>query len=84
MTEEDETGDIQESEGKSYVEREIFDRIHNKRFYAAEQAPICKGPIREAFGCLSTTIALRQVLNGLYDYPEWFDPATKELYKECA
>ena len=66
------------------MEREIFDRIHNKRFYTAEQAPIYKGPMREAFGYLATNIAARQVLEGSYDYPEWFDPATKELCKECA
>ena len=67
VTKEDETGDVQEFEGKSNVEREIFDRIHNKRFYTAEQAPICKGPIREAFGYLTTTAAARQVPEGLYD-----------------
>ena len=84
VTEEDETGDVQEFEGKSNVERAIFDRIHNKRFYTAEQAPLCKGPMREACGYLATTIAARQVLEGSYDYPEWFDPATKELCEECA
>ena len=67
VTEEDETGDVQELEGKSNIERAILDRIHNKWFYTEEQAPICKGPIREAFGYLTTTAAARQVPEGLYD-----------------
>jgi hypothetical protein len=42
VTEEDGAGDVQEFEGKSNVERAIFDRIHNTWLYTAEQAPICK------------------------------------------
>ena len=83
-TEEDETGDVQEFEGKLNVERAIFDRIHIKRFYTAEQAPICKGPMQEIFGYLATTITVRQVLEGSYDYPEWFGQATEALCEECA
>ena len=78
MTEKDETGDIKEFEGKSNVERTIFVRIHNKRFYTADQTPICKVVY------LATLISARQVLDQPYDYPEWFDSATYYLCKECA
>ena len=72
-------GAIIEHEGQSAVEKAIFEVIHNKRFYLGEQAPICKGSIREAFGYLATTIAARQVLARTYSYPEDFDQATREL-----
>ena len=55
-------GEVREFKGQSAVEQAIWDGIHNKHFYLAEQAPICKGPMREAFGYLATTIAARQVL----------------------
>ena len=77
MTKKDETGDIQEFEGRSNVERIIFDKINNKRFYTAEQAPICNGPTQEAFDYLATTIAASQLLDGSYDYPECFNQARK-------
>ena len=38
--------------------------IHDKRFYLAEQAPICKGQLRGEFGCMATTPAAKQVLDG--------------------
>ena len=77
-------GEVIEFEGKSAVEQAIFNEIHQKRFYLAEQAPICKGEMRDAFGYLATTIVARQVLEGSYNYPEWFDEATKELCQTCA
>ena len=40
--------------------------------------------MRDAFGYLATTIAARQVLEGSYRYPDWFDKATKELCQVCA
>ena len=45
VTVEDERGDVEDFEGKLNVKRAIFDMIHNKRFYTAEQASICKGPM---------------------------------------
>jgi hypothetical protein len=76
-------GEIAEFEGQLAVEQAIWDGIHNKQFYLAEQAPICKGSMHEAFGYLATTIAARQVLAGTYTYPEGFDQATRELYEAC-
>ena len=86
VSEESEAGDgeVTEYEGQTAVEQAIWNGIHNKRFYLAEQAPICQGPMREAFGYLATTIAARQVLEGSYNYPADFDEATKELCEACA
>ena len=77
-------GGVREVEGQTGVENVLWSNIHNQRFYLAEQAPICKGQMRNAFGYLATTIAARQVLAGTYNYPGWFDPATKELCEVCA
>ena len=77
-------GEVIEHEGKSAVEQAIWNEIHRKRFYLAEQAPICKGDMRTAFGYLATTVAARQVLEGSYRYPEGFDAATKEICLQCA
>ena len=77
-------GEVEEFQGQSAVEKAIFDGIHNERFYLAEQAPICKGSMREAFGYLATTITARQVLAGTYSYPEGFEQATRELCEACA
>ena len=86
MSSESEAGDgeVTEYVGQFAVEQAIWQGIHHKRFYLAEQAPICQGPMREAFGYLATTIAARQVLEDLYDYPADFDEATKELCEACA
>ena len=40
--------------------------------------------MRDTFGYLATTITARQILEGMYRYPEWFDEATKELCQMCA
>ena len=84
VTDETGDGDVIEFEGQSSVEQAIWGGIHKQRFFLAEQAPICQGQMREAFGYLATTIAARQVLEGSYNYPEWFDEATKELCEACA
>ena len=84
VSEETDGGEVEEFEGQSAVEQAIWNGIHNKQFYLAEQAPICKGSLREAFGYLATTITARQVLAGTYSYPEGFDQATRELCEACA
>ena len=77
-------GGVREVEGQAEVENVLWSNIHNQRFYLGEQAPICKGQMRNAFGYLATTIAARQVLAGTYTYPAEFDTATKELCEVCA
>jgi hypothetical protein len=84
VTEEVGGGEVAEFESQSAVEQAIVDGIHNKRFYLAEQAPICKGSMREAFGYLASTIAARQVLAGTYSYSEGFNQATCDLCEACA
>ena len=84
VSDEQEDGEVVEYIGQSAVEQAIWNGIHNKRFYLAEQAPICQGPMREAFGYLATTIAAKQVLAGTYNYPPDFDQATKEICESCA
>ena len=66
------------------VQKAIFDNIHYKRFYLAEEAPICKGSLREKFGYNATSPTAQAVLDGTYPYPEDFDEATKALCEECA
>lgn len=55
-----ETGDGNEIKftGQSAVEKAIWDGIHNERFYLAEQASICQGDMRVAFGYLTTRLLL--------------------------
>ncbi len=69
---------------KSEVEDAIWTNIHCKRFYLAEEAPICHGQLREALGYNAVSPTTSAILNGTYEYPEDFDEATKELCVECA
>ena len=46
---EQEGGEVVEHTGQSAVEQAIWNGIHHKRFYLAEQASICQGSMREAF-----------------------------------
>jgi hypothetical protein len=51
------------------VEKAIWDNIHLKRFYLAEAAPICNGPLRNNFGYSATSITAQKILSGTYDIP---------------
>ena len=87
MSSESEAGDgeVAEYMGQSAVEQAIWNGIHHKRFYLAEQAPICQGPMQDAFGYIAMMIAAQHVLEDSYDYPDDFDEAaTKELCRACA
>jgi hypothetical protein len=66
------------------VQSAIFENIHQKRFYLAEEAPICNNYLREEFGYNATSSTAQAVLNSTHNYPEDFDKATKELCEECA
>ena len=59
-------------------------KIHDERFYVAEQAPMCQDRLRGEFWYQADTPAARQLLDGTYNYTEDFDPPTKELIDECA
>ncbi len=84
LSDETRDGNAIEYIGQTAVEQAIWNGIHHKHFHIAEQAPICQGPMRAAFGYLATTIAACQVLAGTYNYPPEFDQATKELCEFCA
>ena len=77
-------GSIQESSTKREVESTLFGEIHGKRFYLAEQAPICKGRLRGEFGYMADTPAERAVLAGEYRFSEDYDTGTRKLREEVA
>ncbi len=66
------------------VENAIWTNIHFKRFYLAEEAPICKGRMREDLGYNAVSPMAQAILDKTYEYPEDFDAATRELCEECA
>ena len=76
-----EDGGVTEYDTQRTVENGIWDGIHSKRFYLAEQAPICQGRLRGEFGYNASTPAARQVLEGTYEYPIDCDPATRLIMK---
>ena len=77
-------GAIYEATTQQTVHKTIWDEIHRKRFYLAEQAPICQGSLRGDFGYTACSPTAKKVLEGRYEYPEGFDSATRELLEECA
>ena len=77
-------GGVTKYDTQQSVENGIWDGIHDKRFYLAEQAPICQGRLRGEFGYNVATAFTRQVLDGTYDFPAVFHLATKLVLKECA
>ena len=81
---EDTRGAIMEYSGQQPVQDAIFSEVHRKRFFLAEQAPICNGWMRGAFGYLARSPTAKAILDGSYIYPTDFDEATKELCMECA
>ena len=79
---EDESGTVVEFSDQSGIENAIWSNIHHRRFYLAEEAPICQPPLRDEFGYCAQTTAGRAVLAGTYEFPPQTDPATRELLEE--
>lgn len=50
-------GTTYEATGQKEVEDTIWYEIHGKRFYIAEQAPICQGRLRGDFGYMANNAA---------------------------
>ena len=69
------SGAARERHDQNQLEETIFSNIQDKRFYAAEHAPICNGRLRGEFGYLANTVAGDKVLDGSYNYSEGFHPA---------
>jgi len=51
----DAAGNVVEHTTQESVQTAIWDEIHKKRFYLAEEAPICQGRLRGDFGYLSVS-----------------------------
>jgi hypothetical protein len=79
-----EDGTVKEAAGQDAVEQAIFDEIHGKRFYLAEQAPICKGKLRGDFGYMANAPAASAALAGQYEFPVDCHEGTKDLIQEAA
>jgi hypothetical protein len=77
-------GTVEEISGKEDLHEAIWENIHRKRFYLAEEAPMCSGSLRGIFGYNSVTPIAKAILEGIYQYPPDFDEATKEILQECA
>jgi hypothetical protein len=54
-----------------------------KRFYLAEEALLCSGPLRGYFG-YNAVLPIARMIGGTFKYPPDFDEATKEILQECA
>jgi hypothetical protein len=80
----DDEGGVTEFTTQEEVEGAIWSEIHGKRFYLAEQAPICQGGLHEEFGYMANTVAAQEVLEGVYA-PESDDhQGMLELFEEIA
>lgn len=78
----DEDGGITEFSTQDEVESAIWQEIHGKRFYLAEQAPVCQGRLRGEFGYMANTPAARAVLDGSYRPDEDDHKGTIDLFEE--
>jgi hypothetical protein len=77
-------GTVEEISRKEDLHEAIWDNIHRKRFYLAEEAPICSGSLRGTFRYNPVTPTAEAFLEGTYQYPPEFDEVTKEILQECA
>jgi hypothetical protein len=66
------------------LQNAIWTNIHRKRFYLADEAPLCSGSLRGMFGYNAVSDIARSVLADTYEYPPDFDQATREIFEECA
>ena len=84
VKEEDESGNTKVCSTQEEVERAIWKEVHHKRFYLAEEAPICQGELRGEFGYSGVSPAAKAVLEDKYVCPEGTDEATRDIFKEVA
>lgn len=79
-------GNVVEYDTKDSVEKAILENIHGegKRFYQAEEAPICKGRLRGQFGYNADTVAARAVLDGTFEFSDDYHEATNQLFVQIA
>lgn len=77
-------GGVEEYTTKDEANAAIFRKVHQKRFFLVEEAPICQGTLRESLGYLSRSQTAEDIINGTYNYPPEVDEATQDLCLECA
>eukprot|EP00956_Cyclotella_meneghiniana_P022017 scaffold40896_cov41-Cyclotella_meneghiniana.AAC.6 len=77
-------GGLEEARTQEEVEHMVWEEIHGKRFYLAEQAPICKGRLRGDFGYMANTNAAKAVLASEYEFPLDGHQGTKDIFDEVA
>jgi hypothetical protein len=75
---------VEEHVAQPSIQEAIWSNIHYNPFYLVEEAPICKGKLLGEFGYNATSPTAWAILDGIYEYPDDFDKATKELCQECA
>jgi hypothetical protein len=68
---------------KEQLQEAIWNNIHQKRFYPAEEAHLYSGPLQGYFGYNTVTRISQMILDKPFDYPQDFDKATKEIFQEC-
>ena len=76
---EDAEGNVKVLSTQQEVHEAIWSNIHRTRFFLAEEAPICKGTLRETFGYNADTEAGDEVLDGTFWYDQDFDQPTKDI-----
>ena len=81
---ENDNGEVAEHTDQADIEDAIWTNIHRRRFYLAEEAPICQGRLCGDFGYSANTAASREVLDGVYAGDNDMDQATLEVFDACA
>jgi hypothetical protein len=77
-------GNVVKHTTQESVQTVIWEEIHKKPFYLAEEVPICQGQLCGDFGYLSISLMVKNILNGSYIYPADFDEDTEAICWECA
>ncbi len=67
LVEDKEQGTLTEHLTQELVQKAIFNNIHWKRFFLAEAAPACNGPLQELFGYNAVMITAQRILNRTYN-----------------
>ena len=78
-----EDGGVIEHMSQDDLQIAIWTNIQPKRFYLAEEAPLCSGNLHGMFGYNAMSSIARSILAGDYAYPPDFDQATREIFEEC-
>ncbi len=81
---EDKDGELVEFSAQEEVLKAIWSNIHRKRFYLAEEAPICIAPMREVFGYNIDSGIREDVLDGRFDFEEIPNKHTRGILQEVA